>query len=764
MRDKLPSISLIALAVALALPGESLAQAAGGDDLAEIVVSARKRDESIVEVPQTITVMSDQVLADYNIRSFNDYGNKVPNLVFLEGGSGSFAGSPSASRGVTIRGIAGANTTSFYIDDTAIPATENPRIVDVERIEVQKGPQGTLFGASSIGGNVRIITKRPSFAGPELKYQLSGGYTKNGGQPDYNGSLIGNTVVIPDKVAVRAMAFVNHDSGFITKTFPMDLAGKYPASRKGTGETFHYGGSIGAFVQFTPNFTADVKLLAQWENWPYGFSTVYRGQDKFDPPGDLTVARAADIRIFDQTRWFLPSLTLKYEGTGWGLTSATSYYDRSNKTNNDVTEAMRQAVRTRYGYVYTGPAQQAGSSSSGNLQQELRLAVEPIFGISGLLGLYYSKEDGHNRGEPRVIDGLAAAAAVATPPVILAGDNWQDTLGSSHNTQKAIFGELYYKPITKLSLTAGLRRYWLEQNNYTGIRGDVFVNRDTYTHVKTAGYSPKFSILFEPTTGSSVYATAAKGFRPGGPGNSSLIAQCDPDLARLGVTRAKVAAGYESDNVWSYELGAKGSVGRMLMTGSVFQTDWKDIQQSVYLPSCGQQFTGNAGAARVRGFEFEINGRVTQDLSVRFGFGSTDAKIVDNAGGSTGQAVGSPVYGVPRKNATFGLVYEHELRSGLSGFASGDWSYVDKSLSANGGSANPQMRGAYNLANIRFGARWDTSELSLYINNIADTRANLGDYRAPINETRQFNGVTLPNVLVVLARPRQVGLQWRHGF
>ncbi|MGC4029706.1 MAG: TonB-dependent receptor [Steroidobacteraceae bacterium] len=720
----------------------------------EIVVSARKRDENIIEVPQTITLLSEKSLTDYNIRSFNDYGNKVPNLAFMYGGSTTYGG-PTSSRGVTIRGIAGANTTSFYIDDTAISSTQDPRIVDVERIEVMKGPQGTLFGASSIGGNVRIITKKPSLTDPDFKYQVSGGFTEHGGQPDFAVSLAGNTVLIPDKLAVRAMAFLNHESGYITKTWPVSTGDRL--SRKGTGESYSYGASLSALAQITPNFSANLKLLAQTEDWPDGFLAVYRGRTKFDPD-TLTIDRQADLPIYDKAQWFLPALTLNYDGNGWSLTSASSFFKQTRRESFDYTEGIRTSVFNRWGWVYTGTNVYANDVKYDQFQQELRLAIEPIHGISAIFGVYASRSTNTSGSPVRVVEGMGAAVGIS-------GDNWEGGGRITDQNDTAIFGEIYYKPFEMLTLTAGARRYWLKQNMYNWVRGDVFANRDTYTVVREDGLSPKFSIMLEPAAATSIYANAAKGFRQGGPGTPNLVPLCDRDLNALGLTREKVGLGYESDSVWTYEVGAKRGVGAgLLLTGAVFQTNWDNIQQRVLLQSCGQSFVGNAGAARVRGFEFELNGQITADLSVRLGLGTTDAKITDDAGGATGQAKGSHIYGVPRKNATAGAMYTRHFSPDVSGFVTGDWSYVGDSVSANGGAAFPQVRGAYSMINMRIGGRWADNELSFYVNNLTDKRANYGDFRSLTGHNIVVNGQSVPNVLVAIARPRQYGLQFRHGF
>ena len=190
-----------------------------------ITVTARKREESLAEVPTSITAFTAETLKDYNIQSFSDYATKTPDLSFTYGGGPTGI---ADARTIAVRGITGQNlfgtagATGFYIDDTPVPGSLDPRVVDLASIEVLKGPQGTLYGESSLGGNVRLITRQPDLNKSGFGYMAEAGVTSGGGSPDAGGNFIGNMVLVPGTVALRLVLFANHDAGYMTRTYPTD--------------------------------------------------------------------------------------------------------------------------------------------------------------------------------------------------------------------------------------------------------------------------------------------------------------------------------------------------------------------------------------------------------------------------------------------------------------------------------------------------------------------------------------------------------------
>ncbi|MGC4027714.1 MAG: TonB-dependent receptor [Steroidobacteraceae bacterium] len=758
----------VAGAVALATLGveaqeEPASSSSGG--LSELVVTATKRSEQLVSVAQSITALPERALTEFNIQGFSDYGNKIPNLSFNEGGAGMRA-SFTQQRGVTIRGIVGLNTTAMYIDDTAVPVSQNPRIVDIERIEVLKGPQGTLYGSGAIGGTIRLITKQPSLTEDSLKVMGQGGFTHRGGSADFGGNAVGNFVLVPGKLAVRTMAFVNHDSGYVTREFPL-VPGAVTMTRvRDTGAVMSYGGSISLRAELTENLVGNLKFMAQQDDYPNGFPLVYRGLDKYDP-STYTIHREYNAPETGKSGWYLPALTLSYNRDNWSLVSATSFYSRKSSDMLDSSEAMHQVMASRYNnFQFAGPAWGGRDPSTTNrFQQELRGTAD-IGPVKLIGGGYYSRARNVDIFVDREIPGFVGSGF---EPVGTTTNMYYLRHTFQTATEKALFGELSFQPIQQLTFTAGLRRYWLDQDNAvreSGFLLNLNTPRTVYTGSSESGFSPKFAAQFEPNPDTNIYVTAAKGFRPGAPG-SPVTPFCAADLARLGLTFDDVLKGYKSDSVWTYEAGVKRQIAnsRALITGAVFQTNWSNIQQLVSLSGCSQNITGNAGAARVRGFESEFSGNITEALMVRMGFGYIDAVITDDNQGATGQKVGDRLFGVPKSNATIGAVYTKALGSNLEGVLSADWSFVGSSVTMNNGTVTAERRGSYNILNMRFGVRRNDSELSFYVNNLTNTIANYGDHVPVITETVTLtDGRRAPYTEVMVSRPIQFGIQLRHGF
>src|ERR1700734_660605 len=273
-------LGLAAVCGIAAHAGEGRAAAAATDAAADtesletITVTARKRDESLATVPESITVFTGDVLQSYNIQSFADYATKTPNVSF------SYGGGPTGiadARTVAIRGITGQNltgtsgATGFYIDDTPVPGSVDPRVLDIDNIEVLKGPQGTLFGESSLGGNVRLITRQPNLTADDYGYMMQFGGTSGGGSADYGGNLITNLVLVPDRLALRIVLFANHDAGYLTRTYPdpsspatSDPFLNVPrTSVDDQGQVSSGGGSLTARLRITDNFEAKLRVMFQ---------------------------------------------------------------------------------------------------------------------------------------------------------------------------------------------------------------------------------------------------------------------------------------------------------------------------------------------------------------------------------------------------------------------------------------------------------------------------------------------------------------------
>lgn len=770
--------SLVTLALQEAKAQESAAadRASGPERiLEEITISARRVDESVLDVPVSISVIGADAVQTLGIRGFEDYGGKIPNLSFQYGASDyGYAG----NRSVTIRGISGFDTTGFYIDDTPVNVAIDPLVVDVQRIEVLKGPQGTLYGAGSMGGNVRIVTQQPTFDNT-FSYSLSIGYTDHGATPDGRAVGTGNLSLIDDVAALRITAAVEHQGGFVTRAYPQWVPGMYempattlqPGSDDNQGAVLTAGGSVTLLVKPTENFSAKLRVMGQYGH-TNGRAVQYAPFPEFKPLDSYTLPVIDDFQEEATNTWVLPALELSYSGAGWTLTSATSYYEQEIIDKEDNVRPDLDFVYLIDGVVLAAPT--GGGDhwrqdlANRSFNQELRVGIDQIGPFRAIVGVRYERSTGSrhygcahlcNEGGGASLPGLAASGLFPTDVL------WATAGGENgYSTDKSIFGETYWR-MGKFELTLGARKFWLHSVDGSGEVTDGYINGglsvdSAALRASESGVSPKAALTYDVANNSMLYASASKGFRRGGV-NSEPNALCDPGLEQLGFTREEVRQ-YESDNIWNYEVGGKTQVGGLLITAAAFHMDWTDIQQLTLIPVCQTgTLTLNIGKARVRGMEFEAVGTVFPGLQAMLGFGYQDAKLLSGSSVEVGGSSGSNrLQGAPEYSGSLALTYTRPVTTSLEGFVSSDYAYQGSSLS----SVSNGERAAYGMWNARFGVQWDDgrSELSLYARNITNEMANLGDLARFGLQPYDSNGELL--MQVVIPRPRQIGLQFTRGL
>lgn len=745
---------------------------AAGDSpsrLGEIVVTARKRKELLARVPTSITAFTSEALHDFHISSFDDYATKTPNLSFSYGGGPTGI---SDARSIAIRGITGQNlfgtsgATGFYIDDTPMPSSIDPRIVDIDNIEVLKGPQGTLYGESSLGGNVKLVTKQPNMATREIDATVQGGITSGGGSPDGGASAIIN-LPIRDDMAVRIVAFGNHDAGYLTRTYP-DLAS--PAvtdpflsvprtSVDDQGAISTFGGSATALWNVTDRFSVELRLMHQQQT-DHGFPATFAPLPAFTPL--YTLNRAFNVQPTASDRWTMPSLVLKFQGKSFDVVSATSYFHRRTEDVEDSTYGTQQILSSYY-EVSGLPAQPYlwdGQHYFNQISSETRLTFQPVHHVSGTVGVFFSDARALFYIPPTNAAGLPAATVSNT----VAGPWPNDLLWTQSNpgTQKdySVFGEVYVKLARKLTLTLGARQYWLKQlSDYTA---DGFMNFGPTPSApqqnSQQGTNPKVGLSYQATQSTMLYASASKGFRAGG-AQAYLPFCAEPTLPVDDITHLK------SDTLWSYEAGAKVQLSNpgLLVTADGFHIDWSNIQQQVALP-CGSYFDINGGKAKIDGGELEVVGYATPSLQLRVGAGYEKTDVTDpGALGLVGLPAGSRIMGVPALTATAGGVYRRPLSGAVSGFLSADYSFTGNSQSLlNGGSGAMSTRPSYSLVDARIGIDWDTSELSLNGSNLTNAKPNLGDIGYVGYAQYTAAGVVIPQVATL--RPATLIVEYTRSF
>jgi len=712
-------------------------EATSGPRLEEVVVTATKRNLSVQDVPVSITAISARDLEAMGANQFFDYGTDIPNLSFGIGAAdGNLAG-----RGIALRGIQGSNTTGFYIDDTPVLETLDPHIVDIARIEVLRGPQGTLYGAESMGGTLRIITEQPDVGARGVTGQLhvGGSWTEHGGFNNIEEGVV-NIPLVTDTLAVRMSAFHQFDDGYFNKDI-----GPYGAPPTETltqvGSMRYYGGQIAIRWQPMNELSITPRIMYQkteQDGVPYAYNYAE----------NLTQREVFNIATGGTDKWYLASLTINYTAPWGNFVSSTAYFDRNTFETEDDTDFVT--------YAFSPPSP---LPSPITRKLDLRRFAQEVRFVSTFHGPFQLLAGGFYSDSTRPRDyewtSTGLGAAIGAP-----NDNVLSFVDSRTAKEKALFGDVSYDILKNLKATVGVR--WFEDDaTFTQYTNGIFYGSvgSTYNAPSTSesGFTPKYLLEWRATPDVLVYGSAAKGFREGGnnialpPGPAPI--GCDTDLNNL--TAAQVV-NFKSDSLWNYEAGVKSSFAdhRFTLNGAGFWIEWDKIQQLVSLPLCGYGITANAGHARSQGVELEFNGRLTPELTLGAAFGYTDARITEK--GATPQPVGSPVYQVPKVNYAANLEYARPVTAEWSGFARASYAYVGSSYSGN--NYPPlEYRPSYNIVDLRLGGRRSRLELTAFVKNLTNKHANLGD--------AILIGAEVPGMpRFVINQPRTVGLEGRYLF
>ena len=720
IRSVVPSSITLAVAVAVAvavlgaapvgaeMATTDTAAGAGGDALQEIVVTATKRSEDLQNVGLSITALTAEQLESKGVEQFFDYGNSIPNLSFaIDSADGSLA-----ARGIALRGIQGSNTTGFYIDEVPVLETLDPHIVDVSRIEVLRGPQGTLYGAESMGGTVRIITAQPDATAFSGQVHVGTSDTDHGSA---NGIAEGdvNLPLVDNILAVRASGFYQFDSGYFDKGLGPESAPPTSVLHD-VGSMEYYGGQVSLKWEPVEGLALTPRVMYQQtveDGVPYALGNA----------DNLLQRQVFDVHEGGTDKWWLDSLTINYTAPFGTFVSSTAYFDRKTFETEDDTDF------TVYAFGLASPLASPITREIDlrRFVQELRFASTFSGPFQTILGGFYS-ESTRPRNYEWNTPGFGAATGSPSDLIL-------SFIDSRKATEEAVFGDVSYDILPNLKATAGVR--WFRDiatfHQYTNGAFYGFTP-STYLAPSTteSGFTPRYLLEYKVTPDFLLYASAAKGFREGG-NNIALPAGpppigCDQDLANDHLTAAQVAT-YKSDELWSYELGFKSSFAerRFTLNGAGFLIDWSNIQQQISLPLCGYGITGNSGAARSTGFELEFSGRPIPELTLGLGLGYTDARITQQGAGSP-QLVGSPVYNVPEITVASNVEYERHLTANWSGFTRLDYSHVGGSYSVNT-QVTPLYRPAYNIGDVRLGGRNERYEVALFVKNLTNEHANLAD-------------------------------------
>lgn len=686
---------MLASSASLLLLSAGAAQAQSAGDPAtieEVIVTAQKRAERLIEAPQSVTAISSADLAKTGAREFVDFAATVPGLQFTTQGPGS---SQLSLRGVTSGADVGP-TVGIYVDEVPYGSssafTNGPRraldvgLFDVERVEVLRGPQGTLYGASAMGGVLKYVMRAPVLDVLEgsAKAGVAGG---SEGGVSYDGSLVVNAPLAEGVSAVRASAFYSRDGGFSDNV----VTGQSDVDR---GEV--YGGRADLRFEPTDAFSARLTAFAQNVRRDGGRYATYTltgvpVAGELDQAHPLSEPFSADFRLV--------SGVLEYDFGGAVLTSVTSYQTTKTEATTDGSAVYAPLLQLFFGIPATAMAVNEQSETK-KFAEEVRLASAPGQALEWLLGAFITREE----SELNQVGEVFGAGLVKLPVNAVTA-----SIPSTYE-EYALFGDLTWHVTDKFDVTGGLRAARNEQKVTQNTSGLLVTQapgsksqEDVVTYLANARY--RFSKDF------TAYARFATGYRPGGPNYLVL----DPATGLPGAP-----ATFESDSLDSYELGVKAETPdrRFGIDAAVYYIDWSDIQ--LLTGVAGVTTYVNGGGAEIKGAELALTARPVPEFFASASFAYNDGKLSDDAP-ALGAVKGERLPNVPRYTATLSADYTW-LDSSLRPSVGATVRYVDdRKASFDGSPAMPQyLLPDYTAVDLRAGLSFERFEAQAFVNNVFD--------------------------------------------
>jgi iron complex outermembrane recepter protein len=764
--------------------------------LDSITVTAQKRVENVQKVPISIQVLGEAKLKQQDVKDFDDYAKLVPSLSYGSIGGGVFSGPGFAQ--VYMRGVASGGdgnhsgsqpSVGMYLDEqpiTTIQGSLDINIYDVARIEALAGPQGTLYGASSESGTVRIITNKPD---PTL---FSSGYAIEANAIDGGG--IGHVLEgfvnapLSPAAAIRLVGWQRHDAGYIdnvhgTRLFPS--SGVTMDNAALVDDNYNWANTTGARAALK------IDLNDNWSITPtiMGQRQKANGSSAYEPSiGDLQLHHYFPERSDD--RWTQASLSIQGKIGSFDVNYTYSHLRRDVDSDADYSDYYwYDTSPLYYGAYFTDdagaliPPAQAIHAKDGytKTSNELRL-TSPKENRWRFVGGLFWQQQGHNIFQNYRVDGLATDLSVTGYP----GTIWL-TAQQRVDKDEAAYGELSFDITPKLTATAG-GRFFRTSNSLAGFfgygpgfssstgeagcfspehfHGAPCVNLDRST--RESGSLGRFNLTWQASDNKMLYATWSEGFRPGG------------------VNRRGDVPPYKSDFLTNYELGWKTTWAdnRLAWNGAVFQEDWKDFQFS-YLGANGLTEIRNAAQARIRGLETDVRWAATYNLAITGGAAFYDSKLTKDYCGAlspiTGEVItdcpaGSTVDGIeflegPQAPAGTRLPVTARFKGNLTARYSFDLWGGDAFAQAaviHQGSRRVDLRvaendkvgdlKAYTLADLSVGYSRNNWSVDVFLKNAFNNRAELARFAECKIETCG------PEPYTVVTQPRTLGIRFSQDF
>jgi iron complex outermembrane recepter protein len=697
--------------------------------LEEIVVTAQKRTERLQDVPVSISVLSSEALTSRHAVQIEDYFAQVPGLAMNASTSGRVT---LAIRGVTTG--SGTNpTVGVTIDDVPIGSTagftySSQLVPDIdpttlERVEVLRGPQGTLYGAASLGGLLRYVTARPKMNEFSGRVQVDSLSMSAGGE-GYGARGSANIPLIDDKLAATASAFFRHDPGLVDD----------PTHGKSDVDSADVtGGRVSTLWQAAENISLRLSALYQHVD---GDGSADIDTNLALRPGRLVHDRNPGTGDYERKlQQYDATLTA---GLGWGeLTSVTGYGVSNFIESNDVSKYLGFFTELATGRDDLGSTAFV-SSDTRKFSQEVRLASVGDSRLEWLFGAFYTDETSDVHFDMFATDLNSGAIITQIIP---------DAIPTSYQ-ERAVFGAATYHFTDRFDIQIGGRSSENEQVYDETIGGPIF---DPPSIVHAVSDDRSFTYLFSPRLRLSdqlmAYGRLASGYRPGGPNPG----------AGFGLPLS-----FDADTTVSYELGMKGEFldRRVTLDVSAYYIDWQDIQLSQHDPETELVYYSNAGKARSQGAEVTLQALPAEGLTLVGTLAYSDPQLTQPTNGGIIASAGDRLPYSAEWNGSLSLEQEVILSAATVGFIGGSVTYLGERLGGFAASAiTPRVvLPAFTTIDLRAGLTWSDWTLNAFVKNVTDKRVALS--AGPEVAASGPDGV----FLMKLFAPRTIGMSIAKEF
>ena len=750
------------------------------NEIQQVTITAQRRETLLKDTPISVQAITAQQLDNEGIRSIDDLTRIMPGVEFTRSATSATGNYNDEDSEITVRGIyssAGASTTGVYIDDTPIQTrhlsfgsvSPFPALFDLDRVEMLRGPQGTLFGAGSEGGAVRFIQPEPSLNDESIYVHTEVGSTKNGA-PSYEAGAAIGIPLMTDVIGLRLSVSDRKDGGYVDRV-SVDPVSNQPTGTVESNANWEETTTMRAALKIATS--KDTSIIASVYHQELKLNDTSAYWESISNPGNgqfLNGNAQPDTSKDPFTLWAVKVNS----DLGWSrLTSSTSYFSRDQTGVSDYTQFLGTL---ELGNPYaTGPNSAGGTGSAyftdsqRNVVEELKLqSTDPKAKLTWVAGLFLSRQD-ENSNELIQDTALMNTLGIPTFPGLAAGTLLYQDPFRAIDKQVALFGQTDLNLTDTIKLTTGLRVANIRSTGQEYFSGPIVgpVPSSISSTLTETPVTPKIGLSWQPDADDMFYVSAAKGYRVGGI-NPNLGTLCAVDLQNLGLAGAPET--YKSDSLWSYELGSKNSyLNRSLqIDSSVFYVDWKNIQQSVYLPDCGDNFAANLGSATSKGGDTSIRYKPVASLLLTLDVAYTNARYSQTVIAGT-NGTGSPIVTkgdfltTTPWNFTLAADYKVSGFDDMKPYLHADYQFNTRQQGQtpgqdpNNGGYDPNAIDApeTKIMAVRGGTRWNGWDTSVFINNLFNSEPEL---------VHQHDTTASPLYFDRSWRPRTIGLTVNYRY